>query len=85
MAIFVGYWSFAGIFFFFLEGEGGGGVCGGGVSLSKLNIFRVYQNTQFFLWGIVRIGVRTFCLTDSCFYLALTALFLLCISSIPLQ
>ena len=32
--------------------------------------------------GIVRIGVKMFCWTNSCFYLVLTALFLLCIIKI---
>ena len=74
----------------FFGGGGGGGGGGravrGGVggmeegSLSKLffveggwgGAIKILGN----FWAIVRIGGRTFCRTDSCFYLVLTAPFL---------
>ena len=57
----------------FFVGEGGGGV-----GIDHLQVFygghflnwlflEVYQNSRYFL-GIVRIGIRSFCWTDSYFY-----------------
>ena len=44
-----GYWPLAGMFLW---------------SLSELTFFRVYENSRYFLEGIVRIGVRTFFLLN---------------------
>ena len=55
-----------------------------GAMVSKLTIFRCNKILRIF-GSIVRIGFRTVCWTDSCFYLVLTAQFLLYISSMPLK
>ena len=46
----------------------------GGVTI-KTDCFLGSINILGIFGGIVRIGVRNFCCTDSCFYLVLTALF----------
>ena len=55
------------------------------VTFKTGNIFWGSIKILCIFWDIARIGVRTFCCTDRCFYLVLTALFLLSISPVPLK
>ena len=71
-AIFGGYGSFAGIYLFF-------------VTFKTDYFWGSIKILGILFLGIVRISIRTFCWTDSCFYLLLTALFLLSISSVSLK
>ena len=96
VSIYCGYWPFAGIFYFgggggwgggkgCVCGAGGGGGGGGREGNPKLTIFWVYQNSRYIFGVLSEYGLEPSNEQIVIFLLVLTALFLLCISSMPLK